>query len=65
MRPSLLFTCLFILLVHSLPTSAESLAIGGGRIEIAFPPNDPNFPRPPALEWIKTAARAVAKYYGR
>ncbi|MEO5754061.1 MAG: hypothetical protein ABIR38_05085 [Chthoniobacterales bacterium] len=65
MRSRILFKCVFACLVHALPTSAESLAIGGGRIEIAFPPNDPDFPRPLALEWITTAARAVTDYYGR
>ncbi|MDQ3200264.1 MAG: hypothetical protein M3Q46_13960, partial [Verrucomicrobiota bacterium] len=65
MRSSLLFTCLFALLVPALPASAESIAVGGGQIEIAFPPNDPDFPRSLALEWINTAARAVTDYYGR
>ncbi len=65
MRSRILFKCVFACLVHALPTSAESLAIGGGRIEIAFPPNDPDFPRTLALEWITTAAQAVTDYYGR
>ncbi len=65
MRSSLLFTCLFAFLVTALPAPAESLTVGGGRLEIAFPPNDPDFPRSLALDWIKTAARAVTDYYGR
>ncbi len=65
MRSQILFTCVFAFLFHAFPASAESLAIGGGQIEIAFPPNDRDFPRTFALEWITTAARAVTKYYGR
>jgi len=44
------------------PTTVE---IGGGRIEIVFPKDDPDFPNALAREWIETAARAVTQYFGR
>ena len=46
-------------------SAAEPIEIGRGRIEIVFPDGDSNFPRALAQEWVATAARAVAKYYGR
>ena len=44
---------------------AAHIEIGGGKIDVVFVANDPAFPRRRALEWITTAARAVAGYYGR
>lgn len=39
--------------------------MGGGKIEVTFDENDPDFPEALALEWITSAARAVTSYYGR
>ncbi len=44
---------------------STELQIGGGKIEIELPAADSVFPRALALEWIRTAARAVVSYYGR
>jgi hypothetical protein len=41
------------------------LEVAGGRVDVAFAPDDPAFPKPRAVEWISSAARAVATYYGR
>jgi hypothetical protein len=43
----------------------EHLEIAGGHVDVAFAPSDPAFPKRRALEWISSAARAVATYYGR
>lgn len=45
--------------------SGGQIKIGGGKIDVVFESNDPDFPRALALEWIANAARAVTKYYGR
>jgi hypothetical protein len=63
-RPCLIALCLLSGIFLPL-ASAAPIEIGGGRIDVVFPSNDPDFPRALALEWITTAARAVAKYYGR
>jgi hypothetical protein len=47
------------------PASAAPIEIGGGKIDVVFESNPPDFPRALVLEWITTAARAVTKYYGR
>lgn len=47
------------------PSPAAPIEIGGGKIDVDFDSNDPDFPRALALEWIATAARAVTKYYGQ
>jgi hypothetical protein len=47
------------------PSSAARIEIGGGKIDVVFESNDPDFPRTLALDWIATAACAVTKYYGR
>jgi hypothetical protein len=41
------------------------LDVAGGHVDVAFAPDDPALPKPRALEWISSAARAVAAYYGR
>jgi hypothetical protein len=46
------------------PASAAPIEIGGGKIDVVFESNPPDFPRALVLEWITTAARAVTKYYG-
>ena len=60
-----LWPCLILLAFSSRLTSAAPLEIGGGKIDIVFDSDDSDFPRPLAVEWITTAARAVTQYYGR
>ncbi len=56
---------LVLITLFATPSPATPIEIGGGKIDVVFESNDPDFPRAPALEWITTAARAVTKYYGR
>ena len=60
--------CLFLFLFGGIfvpLASADSIEMGGAKIDVVFPTNGNDFPRALALEWISTAARAVTKYYGR
>jgi hypothetical protein len=62
----LLVSLLFLLSMFFVASSsAAPIEIGGGKIDVVFESNDPDFPRAFALDWITTAARAVTKYYGR
>ena len=55
----------FILVRQSLAQDNATLEVGGGRIEVNFTsPPAPEF-RKLVLDWINTAARAVAGYYQR
>ena len=70
MRPGFRCACLVgaILLCAPFHRSADAtttVEIGGGRIEIVFPDNDPDFPDALAREWVAAAARAVTTYFGR
>lgn len=56
---------LALITLFASPSPATPIEIGGGKIDVVFESNDPDFPRALALEWIATAARAVTKYYGR
>lgn len=60
-------TLLALLLIFSsaCEVSAAPIEIGGGKIEIEFESTTPDFPRALVTTWVTTAARAVAKYYGR
>ena len=46
-------------------TDSTDLEVGDTKIQIEFLAADSPFPRDLALEWIRTAARAVTSYYGR
>lgn len=57
---------LLVLEVFFLPSRSDAqIAVGDGKIDVAFEANDPAFPKALALDWVATAARAVTKYYGR
>ena len=56
---------LALITLFASPSSAAPIEIGGGKIDVVFESNAPDFPRGLALEWITTAARAVTKYYGQ
>jgi len=44
---------------------ATQLAIPGGEIAVAFAPGSPGPDRSRILQWVESAARAIATYYGR
>ncbi len=59
-RPTILAATLFA------PSIAlAQIEVGGGRIDVVFESKDAGVPRTMLLAWIKTAASAVTKYYGR
>jgi hypothetical protein len=43
----------------------DSLAVGGGTIEVSIGPADPSVPRDVLLAWVRRCATAVASYFGR
>ena len=45
--------------------SSQVIHVGGASIQIDFAPGDLDLPNSDVIQWIETAARAVAKYYGK
>lgn len=41
------------------------LSVGGGALDLRFAPGDFVLPRPAIAQWLQTAAKAIAVYYGR
>ncbi len=63
--PAARFLFSLILALSGISTARAQIEMGGGRIDVVFESKETGVGQTMLLAWIKTAASAVTKYYGR